>query len=340
MTRSFPARNNARRDNLEGFWKAQFGHTHGVMLASAFYENVNRHKAEGRELRDGEAVENMVLEFRPRPQQDMLVACLWSRWTGKDEPDLLSFAAITDEPPAEVAAAGHDRCIIPIRPEHIDAWLNRQPNDVVYQSQLLLNASWPHVLLIATAPASCRKCGGPIASGEQVSWVDRRDHAGTSGPYHIACTPLMEDVDIARIAALAAATTKSEMQRAVGSGVVPEGRVGLVARIKRQPMLLTSSVCVAGTLLLIAALFRLPYEFYAVLRVVVFGTCALLALDSWRNPNNGWRIGLVALAALYNPFVPIHLSRSTWVPVNVATVAALVLVLYHQRTAKDFDGLE
>jgi putative SOS response-associated peptidase YedK len=24
------------------------------------------------------------------------------------------------------AAAGHDRCIIPIKPEHIDAWLNPQ----------------------------------------------------------------------------------------------------------------------------------------------------------------------------------------------------------------------
>jgi putative SOS response-associated peptidase YedK len=36
---------------------------------------------------------------------------------------LLSFAAITDEPPTEVAAAGHDRCIIPIKPENVDAWL-------------------------------------------------------------------------------------------------------------------------------------------------------------------------------------------------------------------------
>jgi putative SOS response-associated peptidase YedK len=60
----------------------------------------------------------------------MLIACLWSRWSGKDEPDLLSFAAITDEPPPEVAAAGHDRCIIPIKPEHIDAWLNPDPNDL------------------------------------------------------------------------------------------------------------------------------------------------------------------------------------------------------------------
>ena len=34
------------------------------------------------------------------------------------------FAAITDDPEPEVATAGHDRTIINIKPEHIDAWLN------------------------------------------------------------------------------------------------------------------------------------------------------------------------------------------------------------------------
>lgn len=120
----------ARRDNLEKFWRRQFGYTHGVVLLNAFYENVNRHKTEGRELRPGEGVENVVLEFRPRPTQDMLVACLWSRWTAPGQPDLLSFAAITDEPPDEVAAAGHDRCIIPIRPDNVDAWLNPDPKNL------------------------------------------------------------------------------------------------------------------------------------------------------------------------------------------------------------------
>lgn len=120
----FPGTYNARRDNLEGFWKTLFGISHGVMVINAFYENVSRHRMEQRELAPGENEENVVLEFRPRPTQDMLVACLWSHWTGAGEPDLLSFAAITDEPPAEIAAAGHDRCIIPIRPENVDAWLN------------------------------------------------------------------------------------------------------------------------------------------------------------------------------------------------------------------------
>lgn len=109
--RKYPGTYNARRDNLEGFWKGQFGRSHGVVLASAFYEHVEV---------DGE---NVVLEFRPQDGSEMLVACLWSQWTGKDGSELLSFAAITDEPPPEIAAAGHDRCIIPIRRENLDAWL-------------------------------------------------------------------------------------------------------------------------------------------------------------------------------------------------------------------------
>ena len=119
----FPGTYNARRDNLDGYWKDQFGAAHALVVANAFFENVSRHRAEGRELAPGERESNVVLEFRPRPAQDMLIACLWSHWRAPGAPDLLSFAAITDEPPAEVAAAGHDRCIIPIRAANVEAWL-------------------------------------------------------------------------------------------------------------------------------------------------------------------------------------------------------------------------
>jgi len=30
----------------------------------------------------------------------------------------------TDESPPQIAAAGHDRCIIPIKPENLDAWIS------------------------------------------------------------------------------------------------------------------------------------------------------------------------------------------------------------------------
>ena len=121
--RRYPGTYNARRDNLEGFWKGQFGATHGLMVATAFFENVSRHRLEQRELRDGEAPENVILKFEPNSGGPMQFACLYSRWTGAGEPDLLSFAAITDTPPPEIAAAGHDRCVIPIKRQNVDAWL-------------------------------------------------------------------------------------------------------------------------------------------------------------------------------------------------------------------------
>ena len=140
----YPGCYNARRDNLEGFWKELFGASHGLMVVNAFFENVSRHSVEGRTLAAGEKEENVVLEFRPTPTQDMLVACVWSHWQGAGEADLWSFAAITDEPPAEIAAAGHDRCIIPIKPANIDAWLNPSCTDLAAQYAILDDRERPY----------------------------------------------------------------------------------------------------------------------------------------------------------------------------------------------------
>lgn len=122
VERKYPGTYNARRDSLPKAWKDLFGVRHGVIIVNAFFENVERHNMEHRELAPGEASENVVLEFRPRPAQDMVIACLWNE-SPDGEDRLLSFAAVTDDPAPEVAAAGHDRTIIQIKPENIDAWL-------------------------------------------------------------------------------------------------------------------------------------------------------------------------------------------------------------------------
>jgi putative SOS response-associated peptidase YedK len=125
IERKYPGTYNARRDSIPKTWKDLFGHKHGIVVVTAFYENVERHAMEHRELAAGEESENVVLEFRPKPEQDMIIACLWN-----ESPDgagtLLSFAAITDDPAPEVAAAGHDRTIIQIKPENVEAWLTPQ----------------------------------------------------------------------------------------------------------------------------------------------------------------------------------------------------------------------
>jgi putative SOS response-associated peptidase YedK len=141
MERKYPGTYNARRDNLEKTWGKLFGYRHGIMVVNAFFENVSRHKAEHRELAAGEHEENVVLEFRPNPPHDMLVACLWSF---DERADLYSFAAITDEPPPEIAAAGHDRCIIPIKPENVAAWLKPEPANLAALHAILDDRDRPY----------------------------------------------------------------------------------------------------------------------------------------------------------------------------------------------------
>lgn len=115
IDRKLPGLYNARRDSLGKYWKELFGVSHAVMLVDSFFENVER---EGK---------NQVLHFIPKPAGTMLIACLCAEWKDpKGGAPLLSFAAITDEPPPEVAAAGHDRMIINLKPEHLDAWLSPQ----------------------------------------------------------------------------------------------------------------------------------------------------------------------------------------------------------------------
>lgn len=56
----------------------------------------------------------------------------------------VSFAAITDDPPEEVAAAGHDRCIVPIKPENVDAWLQPDPSNLDAQDAILDDRERPY----------------------------------------------------------------------------------------------------------------------------------------------------------------------------------------------------
>jgi len=133
IDRKFPGLYNARRDNLTKFWKGQFGHSHALMLVSSFYENVDR---------DGR---NTVLHFVPRPADTMLVACLYSTWSdAKDGSQLLSFAAITDEPPTEVAAAGHDRMIVNLKVENVEAWLTPAKQSVETLQAILSDRQTPY----------------------------------------------------------------------------------------------------------------------------------------------------------------------------------------------------
>lgn len=140
-----PGTYNARRDKLSTVWRRVFGYNHGLMVVSRFYESVYLHDLQQRALAPGEREQSVELVFTPSTGQDLYVACLWTYVEGAgDDPGFYTFAAITDEPPAEVAATGHDRCLVPIREENIDTWLKPDPNGLSAQLAILDDRERPY----------------------------------------------------------------------------------------------------------------------------------------------------------------------------------------------------
>jgi putative SOS response-associated peptidase YedK len=125
VDRQLPGLYNARIDSLQKWWAPVFGRRHALFVITGFRENVKRHNTEQRELKPGEEPANVVLQFNPADGNDMLVPCVWDRWE-RNGVVLNSFALITDDPPAEVAAAGHDRCPVNLTKSAADAWLSPQ----------------------------------------------------------------------------------------------------------------------------------------------------------------------------------------------------------------------
>lgn len=93
VERKYPGTYNARRNKLAESWGKVFGYNHGVVLATSFYEHVDR---------DGK---DTILEFKPQASEGLIAACIWTQTIEADGSDLLSFALVTDDPPPEVAAA-------------------------------------------------------------------------------------------------------------------------------------------------------------------------------------------------------------------------------------------
>ena len=108
---------NCRLDALQTrqTWKRLFGRQHALFPFVRFYEWVER---EGRKQQ---------VAFSPQEHEIMWAPALYDSWQSADgRLFFYSFAIVTDEPPPEVSAAGHDRCPIFLHKDAIDDWLQPQ----------------------------------------------------------------------------------------------------------------------------------------------------------------------------------------------------------------------
>jgi len=87
-----------------------------------------------------------------------------------------------------------------------------------------------------------------------------------------------------------------------------------------------SGALVVGTslMLVLGAVLTLPYGYFSLLRVVVCGCSAYLAWLLFESEKIGWAVALGGVALLFNPFLPVYLTRGIWQVLDLA--AAVVMV--------------
>jgi len=95
--------------------------------------------------------------------------------------------------------------------------------------------------------------------------------------------------------------------------------------LEKRPHLIPSLIAAA---ILIGALTRWPYGYYQLLRLVVCGASVYIAFIAynWQKVWAVWLFGFIAL--LFNPFIPIHLSRELWQPIDVICAIAFIVITF------------
>jgi len=108
--------------------------------------------------------------------------------------------------------------------------------------------------------------------------------------------------------------------------------------LERRPHLIP---CLAAALMLLGALADWPYGYYTLLRFVVCGAAVYVAYTAynWQRMWAVWLFGFIAL--LFNPLIPIYLSRELWQPIDLVCAMLFLIVAFLVREsngAKNGEG--
>lgn len=76
---------------------------------------------------------------------------------------------------------------------------------------------------------------------------------------------------------------------------------------------------VSGIASLMAIIPLWPYDYYLLLRVLVFGTAIFIAYVLRNLEDKKWFYMMIVIAILFNPLAPVHLTRLIWLPINIIT---------------------
>jgi hypothetical protein len=95
--------------------------------------------------------------------------------------------------------------------------------------------------------------------------------------------------------------------------------------LEKRPHLIPA---VIAAVILLLALAPWPYGYYQLLKFVVCGAAGYIAFTaySWKKIWAMWLFGFIAI--LFNPLIPIYLSREVWQPIDIICGILFVVVAF------------
>jgi hypothetical protein len=86
------------------------------------------------------------------------------------------------------------------------------------------------------------------------------------------------------------------------------------------------------SLLVFVAILPLPYDYYQILRVIVSLGSVYLLVSQYNSLGSTAKGGLIVTALVYNPFIPVHLSKMLWVIINIVSGIFLLTLSDHKKS--------
>lgn len=77
--------------------------------------------------------------------------------------------------------------------------------------------------------------------------------------------------------------------------------------------------------LLFIAVWYLPHDYHTLLKWVTTTAAIWLTVMAGRNNETSWFRFLIPTAVLFNPIVPVHLSKEMWTPVVLLAAVGMYL---------------
>jgi hypothetical protein len=84
------------------------------------------------------------------------------------------------------------------------------------------------------------------------------------------------------------------------------------------------ALSIAAGFLFIALIDGWPYGYFTLLRFIVTAVTVYVAYISYEQGRENWTYAFGFIAVLFNPIIPIHLTREIWLPIDLSVATFLL----------------